>query len=211
MKHPYIGSYRTASPYGYRIDPITGKSGTWHGGIDLVGEDKTVVSVSSGVVLQSRIITDSANRTSEWGNYIAIQSDSGDVMYYCHLSSRAVEKGQSVEIGQIIGIEGSSGRSMGSHLHFEIRRNGVQIDPAAYLGIPNTAGFVYMPEEVHDPDDSLPNDWSEAAVRWALDNGIMLGNPNGDLKLRSHCTREEAVVMLYRLWHYFSLHKGGEQ
>lgn len=197
MKNPYKGSFRLTSAYGYRVDPFSGQSGTWHGGVDLVGEDKAVVSVCSGKVLYSRIVTDTSDRTSEWGNYIAVQSVSGEVVYYCHLDSRAVNAGDTVEIGQVIGIEGSSGKVTGRHLHFEVRRNGIQVNAAEYLGIPNNTQFAA--EFAYSADDSVPNEWSMEAVNWAVKNGILHGDENGNLKLRSYCTREEAVVLLYRL------------
>lgn len=193
MKNPYNGSFRVTSGYGYRVDPFTGQSGAWHGGIDLVGEDKTVVSVCSGKVVQSRIVTDESNRTSEWGNYVAVQADSGEIVYYCHLATRLVSVGEAVGIEQKIGVEGSSGKVTGVHLHFEVRRGGVQINAAEYLGIPNTAGFEYA-----ESCDSIPAAWSEEAVEWAVKNGILRGEKNGDLKLRSYGTREEIVTVLWR-------------
>lgn len=229
--YPYKGSFRITSGYGYRIDPLTGESGTWHGGLDLVGEDKYVISVSSGMVIRSRIVLDESDRTSEWGSYIAVQADSGEVIYYCHLAERLVESGERISAGQIIGIEGSTGKSTGSHLHFEVRRDGNQVNAAEYLGIPNTAGYVYVPEveeNVGDnstvdtsaddtsavdtsASDSIPHDWAEDAVRWAVSSGILQGNEHGDLKLHSSCTREEAVVFLFRLHNLISEQIKGEK
>lgn len=198
MKNPYKSSFRVTSGYGYRVDPFTGKNGAWHGGVDLVGEDKTVVSVCSGKVIRSRIVLDESDRTSEWGNYVAVQSESGEVVYCCHLASRLVSVGENVTVGQAIGIEGSSGKVTGAHLHFEVRQDGVQVNAAEYLGIPNTAGFEYN-AIVPNSNDSAPSAWSEEAVDWAVKNGILLGDGNGDLRLRSSCTREEMAVLLYRL------------
>lgn len=199
MKYPYKGKFRVTSPYGTRTDPISGQAGTWHGGIDLVGEDKTIISPRSGTVLRSRIVLDSSDRTSEWGNYIALQTDGGEVLYFCHLASRLVNQGDVVTCGQPIGIEGSSGRSTASHLHFEVRIGGVQTDPAEYLGIPNTAGFIGTSAE-DEEQPTLPHKWSEDAIKWAVENRILLGNESGDLKLDEPCTREETAVLLYRLY-----------
>jgi hypothetical protein len=99
-----------------------------------------VCSVCDGTVLSSQIITDKSNRTWEWGNYVAVQAKDGAVIYYCHLASRAVKKGEKVKAGQRIGIMGDTGYSFGAHLHFEVRRNNKAINAADYLGIPNKTG-----------------------------------------------------------------------
>lgn len=130
--------YRVTSPYGQRV--LNGKS-QFHSGVDLVGAGGTAVcSVCDGTVLSSQIITDKSNRTWEWGNYVAVQAKDGAVIYYCHLASRAVKKGEKVKAGQRIGIMGNTGYSFGAHLHFEVRRNNKAINAAEYLGIPNTRG-----------------------------------------------------------------------
>lgn len=130
--------YRLTSPYGQRT--LNGTS-QFHNGVDLVGVgNKAVCSVCDGTVLSSQIITDKSNRTWEWGNYVAVQASDGAVIYYCHLASRAVKKGDKIKKGQRIGIMGNTGYSFGAHLHFEVRRNNKAINAAEYLGIPNKAG-----------------------------------------------------------------------
>ncbi|MBQ8334160.1 MAG: peptidoglycan DD-metalloendopeptidase family protein [Clostridia bacterium] len=190
---PYSGVFRIASPYGSRTDPITGESGAWHGGIDLVGvTSKEIRAVTGGTVLRSRMVTDRTNRTWEWGNYVSVAGDDGLTYYYCHLSARHVTAGEYVAAGQIIGLEGSTGRSTGSHLHLEVRRaDGITVSPADVLGIPNKAGYV------HEPTGANP--WAEDAVRWATENGILLGDGEGNLMLDQPCTREDAVVFLHRM------------
>lgn len=205
-------SVRLVSPFGYRRDPITGAGGSWHGGVDLVSDgDKTVRAVVAGNVWMSRIVTDQTNRTSEWGNYICISGDDGTLYYYCHLKERLVSAGERIESGQAIGIEGSTGRSTGSHLHFEVRRSGTQVDPTEILGIPNVCGTytVYnernnggeIMTEVNEKkrNDSEPAEWAKDAVEWAVENGIIYGDENGDLMLRKSCTREQVIVFLHRL------------
>ena len=65
---PFACGFRVASPFGIRADPITGEPGVWHGGVDLVGldGDRSVRAAAGGTVLRSRIVTDPADRTSEW-------------------------------------------------------------------------------------------------------------------------------------------------
>ena len=139
MQLPYQGEVRVSSPFGWRT--LFGKR-VYHKGIDLVGTDKTVRAVVGGVVGQSTIITDPKNRTSEWGNYVRIDGEDGRIYYYCHLAKRLVGRGAKVEVGDAIGIEGSTGKSTGSHLHFEVRENGSPIDPTKILGIKNIVGTV---------------------------------------------------------------------
>lgn len=67
----------------------------------------------------------------------------------CHMAERKVEVGQAVKAGDIIGIEGNTGYSFGSHCHFEVRKNGVSVDPTPYLGIANGAG-TYAVQSVPD-------------------------------------------------------------
>lgn len=139
MLLPYKSEVRVSSPFGWRT--LNGKR-VYHKGIDLVGTDKTVRAVVGGVVGQSIIITDPKNRTSEWGNYVRIDGEDGRLYYYCHLAKRLVSRGDKVSAGDALGIEGSTGKSTGSHLHLEVRENGKSIDPTATLGIKNIVGAV---------------------------------------------------------------------
>ena len=110
MKMPFTSKFRVASPFGTRVDPITGEAGSWHGGVDLVSDDRNVRAVMSGIVLRSRMVPDlgDGDRTWEWGNYVSIGGDDGKVCYYCHLDQRAVEEGKRVSAGQILGVEGNT-------------------------------------------------------------------------------------------------------
>ena len=206
---------RLVSLYGVRLDPITYMR-SWHAGVDLVSDgDKSVCAAVPGVVAVSTMITDPTNRTSEWGNYVRIDGYDGRKYYYCHLSRRLAEVGQRVFAGDVIGIEGSTGRSTGSHLHFEVRTaSGLTVDPTEVLEIPSIEGATIkigtqeersedMEEEKHAAikdvkQDSIPNEWAEEAVAWAVENGIIFGNGDGNLALREPCTREQMLVFLHR-------------
>ena len=210
MKLPFRPNtpVRLVSGYGTRTDPVTGAVGANHTGYDLVSDgDRRVCAVVGGTVVQSRMITDKANRTWEWGNYITVQGDDGHYHYYCHLAERAVEAGTKVKAGDVIGIEGSTGKSTGPHLHYEVRLSDgwTPISPETVLGVPNEAGnkiYIIKPEETkpETPDyDNTPHEWAKDAVKWATENGIMQGDANGNLRLSANITREESVVMMYRL------------
>ena len=129
------GRFRVTSPYGWR-------GSGFHSGVDLVGlgGDVSVRAVRGGRVVRSRIVTDKKNRTWEWGNYVAVLQDDGLTAYYCHLASRRAAEGGFVKAGDILGVMGDTGLSYGAHLHFEVRRGGMAVDPAEYLGIENAVG-----------------------------------------------------------------------
>lgn len=201
IRLPYMDGEKVAvtSPYGYRVEPITGDFGVWHGGIDLVGQgNKVICSPIGGTVLVSQMVTDRSNRTWEWGNYVCIGGDDGRQYYLCHMSERYVTAGQRVNTGDVIGLEGSTGYSTGSHCHFEVREEGAQIDPAVLLEIENKAGSLWTVSST--PEGNTPNDWAEAAVTWALESGILRGDTQGNLKLRDSATREEMLVFLHRTY-----------
>lgn len=197
---PFDGEMRITSAYGMRTDPISGQRKR-HGGLDIVGEDYTIRAVTGGVVAVSQMVTDKANATWQWGNYVCVLGDDGNYIYYCHMAERRVRAGQRVSAGDILGIMGSTGYSTGNHLHFEVRSGtNVVLDPAAYLGIPNRIGDVEVGKipDVREDGDSIPAEWAREAVEWAKRNGILYGDEVGNLRLREPCTREMAVVFLYR-------------
>jgi len=102
--------------------------GRMHNGIDIAGPKGTpVYAADSGTVSYS------AYNGGGYGNLIKISHGGGTVTYYAHLSSRVASKGQKVKKGQLIGYMGSTGRSTGSHLHFEVRVNGSPKNPLNYL------------------------------------------------------------------------------
>lgn len=119
------------SPNGYfgRRVPTNGVGSSDHGGIDFaVGVGTPVVASAAGQVTV-------ATSGSSYGYYIII-SHSGDfATVYAHMSSLGVTVGQNVSAGQQIGLSGNTGESTGPHLHFEIRKGGMKVNPAPYLGI----------------------------------------------------------------------------
>lgn len=145
MKIPYVGgACRVSSPFGPRM--LNGKE-DYHAGIDLVTitDDKRLVAPCNGTVVQSRIVPKNpTDDTWEWGNYVRIDSDDGYQVFMCHMDERRVAVGQKVIAGEtIVGIQGNTGYSFGSHCHFEVRKNGAVVNPAPLLGIPNQAGVYY--------------------------------------------------------------------
>lgn len=133
-------SVKVTSPFGARV--LNGRTET-HSGYDLVGVGSwDVTAAVGGTVVQSRIVTDKSNTTWQWGNYVCIRTADGQYHYYCHMKSRAVQKGQTVKAGDKLGVMGNTGYSFGAHLHFEVRAadGKTKLSPETVLGIPNKAG-----------------------------------------------------------------------
>lgn len=114
------------SGFGYRTDPITGAQGL-HSGIDFgAGCGTPIKAAGSGTIL-------SAGWNGGYGNATIINHGGGLATLYGHQSQIAVSVGQSVQQGEVIGYVGTTGRSTGCHLHFEVRINGNPVDPSGYL------------------------------------------------------------------------------
>jgi murein DD-endopeptidase MepM/ murein hydrolase activator NlpD len=117
---------RLTSGFGYRRDPISGVR-KFHNAIDIAAPRGTpVYAYTNGKVV-----------TAGWGNmtgnYVVIDHGGGLRTKYLHLSSISVSVGQTVKVGQKIGGVGSTGYSTGNHLHFEVTKNGVAVNPLLYL------------------------------------------------------------------------------
>ncbi len=115
-----------SSRYGRRTDPFTGGA-DWHQGVDFAAkEDSDIVAVASGVVTW-------ADDRYQYGKMIEINHGNGFVTRYGHCKSLLVKPGDIVKKGQTIGLVGSTGRSTGPHVHFEVHKNGRVVDPASYI------------------------------------------------------------------------------
>ncbi|WP_294341291.1 murein hydrolase activator EnvC [uncultured Clostridium sp.] len=120
--YSYISSY-----HGYRIDPITGKPGAYHKGIDIPAPEGTpVVAAKAGKVIISRF-------DSSYGYFVVIDHGDGLSTLYAHNSQLVASVGQTVAQGQVISKVGTTGSSTGNHLHFEVKVNGTAVDPMGYL------------------------------------------------------------------------------
>ncbi|WP_116127634.1 M23 family metallopeptidase [Lewinella sp. IMCC34183] len=113
------------SGFGYRIHPILGVK-KMHAGIDFNCRRGTEIQ-SSG-----KGIVEFAGRNSTYGNVVVIDHGYGFKSRYAHMSAIKVKKGQEVTRGHLIGLVGSTGRSTGDHLHYEIEKDGRKVDPIQY-------------------------------------------------------------------------------
>jgi murein DD-endopeptidase MepM/ murein hydrolase activator NlpD len=119
-------SMMMSSGFGYRADPFTGAA-AMHAGLDFKGPVGTPILAAA----EGKVVT--AGFNGGYGNTIEIRHANGLVTRYAHLSGLNVRRGQMVDRGVQIGRMGSSGRSTGSHLHFEVRLNGQAINPRKFL------------------------------------------------------------------------------
>ncbi|HEY8752581.1 MAG TPA: peptidoglycan DD-metalloendopeptidase family protein [Arthrobacter sp.] len=118
----------TASPFGYRVSPITGGTGDFHRGQDFVAQCGTsVLAAASGKV------TFAGWHQFGGGNRVVIDHGNGLETTYNHLSSFNVKVGQTVSRGDVVALSGTTGASTGCHLHFEVQVNGEVVDPMGWL------------------------------------------------------------------------------
>ena len=115
-----------SSRYGQRVDPITGKR-AMHLGVDFAGKlGADVVAVAAGVVVY-------ASERSGYGKMVEINHGRGYSTRYGHHKELVVKVGDIVRKGEVVGLMGSSGRSTGPHVHFEVFKNGRVVDPSTYI------------------------------------------------------------------------------
>ena len=127
---PVLKGY-VSSPFGRRTDPFSGRLSN-HKGVDFAAKaGSSVVAVAAGVVTAS-------GRKSGYGNVVEISHADGYVTLYAHNQSNQAKVGDLVKRGQTIATVGSTGRSSGYHVHFEVTKDGQVVDPASYIARAST-------------------------------------------------------------------------
>ncbi|MEO1406265.1 MAG: peptidoglycan DD-metalloendopeptidase family protein [Pseudomonadota bacterium] len=117
---------RITSPFGMRIDPFR-KRPSWHGGIDMgAGWNAPIVAAGPGTVIY-------AGRKTGYGRVVDVDHGGGFVSRYAHLNRIVAKRGQEVVIGDKLGTMGSTGRSTGPHLHYEVLFHGKQYNPVEFI------------------------------------------------------------------------------
>lgn len=152
---PVVGSYTYTSPYGMRLHPIYNVM-RLHAGMDLVSNGDIVAPQKARV--QSVTMNDPGA-----GNFVVLNHGGGITSRYLHLASVSVASGQEVEMGQKLGVEGTTGGSTGVHLHFEILKDGQSTDPAQWLTqhgvkVPPVGGTGTAPATSEKPSSSGGDD-----------------------------------------------------
>jgi murein DD-endopeptidase MepM/ murein hydrolase activator NlpD len=123
---PMSGEAEVSSTFGRRTDPFT-KQPAFHAGIDFIGPNRApVLSTAPGVVVF-------AGRKGPYGRAVEIDHGLGVKTRYAHLSAISVQAGETVPFGRQLGTMGSTGRSTGQHLHYEILLDDEQIDPGKFI------------------------------------------------------------------------------
>ena len=126
VRAPLSGDASISSPFGYRADPFLGRLAL-HPGVDLVeGYGDEIRAAAAGRVTH-------AGPMGGYGIMVEIDHGNGLATRYAHMSKALVEEGQDVVEGAVLGRIGSSGRSTGPHLHYEVRVDGEPVDPERYL------------------------------------------------------------------------------
>jgi len=123
-----VASGYYSSNYGYRLDPITGRS-TFHTGVDIIAGSGTAVMAAAGGVVSF------VGGMSEYGNVVEVDHDNGLTSRYAHLSRSLVKVGDVVMKGQLIAQVGATGRTTGPHLHFEVREKGIPLNPNKFFAL----------------------------------------------------------------------------
>ncbi|NDV83442.1 M23 family metallopeptidase [Bacteroides sp. 51] len=122
VHQPIHDNRRISSPYGQRKDPFTGET-KFHSGIDYACDLATTVhATANGIVTY-------AGTKGGYGKCVIVKHRFGFTTMYAHLSEYYVKSGTVVNLGKVIGFVGSTGRSTGSHLHYEVRKNNHVIEP----------------------------------------------------------------------------------
>ena len=119
---------KVSSRFGRRKDPLNQKM-AFHAGIDFKGKTGDKVLATGDAVVKK------SSYSKGLGNYLVLSHGDGYETRFAHLSKRLVAKGDRVKRGQVIGLVGNTGRSTGSHLHYEVRHYGKAINPMKYLKV----------------------------------------------------------------------------
>lgn len=127
LRYPLNGYNNITSPYGERIDPITGKLGEFHPAIDI----SAPIGVPISAALDGTVVF--SGKRGTYGNLVILQHANGMQTYYAHCDTLVVSQGDSVATGQQIATVGNTGRSTGPHLHFEVRINNGHRNPMGFF------------------------------------------------------------------------------
>lgn len=133
MNSPYMGKFQVTQEF----------KGQAHDGLDLVGLDNKEIHSTVNGTVQYAGWENAGNRSQGFGQYVCVKGVDGKFYYFGHLSEIKVKAGNSVKITDVLGIEGNTGHSTGSHCHYCVRpqfSSGNALNISEISGIPNTLG-----------------------------------------------------------------------
>jgi murein DD-endopeptidase MepM/ murein hydrolase activator NlpD len=192
--NPFEG-YRITSGYGWRaLNDVK----EFHTGIDLVkgerGEKSPLPAFVAGRVTWAKWGS-TGTGYGNYGNVVAIRDKYGFTHVYAHLDYIAVKETKTVLKGQIVGRQGTTGKSTGVHLHYEVRREGwgTHVNPTEYLK--KVRG-----EELKMIFTDMEGHWARAEVEKAYNLGIVAGRKPGIYDPNTPVTRAELAVVAMRLY-----------
>ncbi|MDB5900684.1 MAG: peptidase [Ramlibacter sp.] len=136
-QHPVLAGH-LGSAYGWRIDPFTGRSAL-HTGLDFQADVGTQIQAAAGGVVVA------AEVHPQYGNMVEVDHGNNLVTRYAHASRLLVKKGEVVKRGQRVAEVGTTGRSTGPHLHFEVLVQGVAQDPQRFLAAGQNVAAAQLP------------------------------------------------------------------
>lgn len=170
MNSPYMGKFRVSQ--GFRPPENTS-----HDGIDLVGIDSKEIHATVNGTVHFAGWENSTDHSQGFGQYVCVKSSDGKYYYYGHLSEIKVKAGQAVKITDVLGVEGNTGFSTGSHCHYEIRGGfykGAKVyDVCQESGIPNVAGGIY--DDGYRPPSDKPADKKTIKTTITIDDRTYSG------------------------------------
>ena len=135
----YLGELETVTPvhgivssmFGYRDHPTIGRYAV-HGGVDIAADRGTTVSAFAAGTVSA------VGNSEDFGLWLQMEHANGVTTFYAHCNQILVKSGEYIEAGESVACVGSTGKSTGPHLHFEIRLNGVRLDPMHYIELSDT-------------------------------------------------------------------------
>lgn len=186
MNVPYKGRFRISQKY----------KGLQHDGFDMVGlDDKTIYSTVSGTVERAGW-ENASNHSQGFGQYVRVKDrNSNNRYYFGHLSKIYVKVGQTVNVGDKLGVEGNTGYSFGSHCHYCVRANGDKnspLDISVLTGLPNVEYVTYENQETKKEVETMARynkvkdlpEWSKADIKKIIEVSKMTGKGGtGDDKI----------------------------
>lgn len=196
--------FLVTSPFGYRVLNGVGQG---HQGIDITRWDgysalASIIAFDNGKVIaynNSVPGPDYVNPNNSAGNYVCIDHGNGWVTKYFHLQYNSLPQGlywgKPITKGTYIGYMGNTGNSYGAHLHFQMEKDKVPVDPLPYL-----LGQESIRKVEEKPWVDQASDWAKDDVDWAVTNGILQGVGGDNYNLQGKVTREQMCAFMHRLY-----------